>query len=82
MPTVAMDRHPLQGQFGARLVRLRENKHITQRALAEMVGVSPQYLYKVEYGQRRDIGIELLTRLCNALDLSADTLLGLDHVVS
>lgn len=61
--------------FSARLKFLRERKGLTQKELADLVGMSPQGYGKIENGQREP-KLEVLAALPEILDESTDFLLG------
>ncbi len=61
---------------GNRIRELREAKGISGTKLAEMIGISPQYLYDLERGEKR-LNEETIARLTEVLKVSADYLLGL-----
>lgn len=50
------------------LLNARKEKNITQQQLADMVGVSKPTISLMENG-KQNITIELLCRICNALDV-------------
>lgn len=49
--------------FGQKLRELRRSRGITQRELAEAIGVTPAYLSALEHGQRGRPSFELLQRI-------------------
>ena len=53
------------------LPELRRNKFLTQRALAELIGVQPRLISEWERGSWRP-SMENLRRLCEALDVTPD----------
>ena len=61
-------------EFGARLKRLRQNKHLTQQELADQLGVSNKSVSRWEGGGYPDV--TLLAPLAKALGVSTDELLG------
>lgn len=61
-----------------RLGRLRREKGITQAEMAELLGVSQPIVSDYERGELRLHG-ELIVRLAEILDCSADELLGLQE---
>lgn len=79
MATLAGER--MQVGFGARLVAARERRGWSLGDLAQHVQITREYLWKIEHDKRLNIGIEHLTRLCRALNVSADVLLGLDDPI-
>jgi PAS domain S-box-containing protein len=63
--------------FGQRLRELRKAKGLTQRELADKVGVSFTYLSKIENGAMSPPRGKTITALADALDMDADELFGL-----
>jgi transcriptional regulator with XRE-family HTH domain len=63
--------------FGERLRVTRQSKEMTQEALADKVGATSAAISDYESGKRLP-RLDLLTKLSNALDVSADYLLGRD----
>ena len=61
--------------LGARVRTVRRQKTLTQEQLAEQVGISASFLGHIERGTRI-ASIDTLVALCNALDVTADYLLG------
>lgn len=64
-------------EFGKSILCLRQNANMTQEELALRMGVTPQAISKWERGQSLP-DITLFIGLCKALNVSADTLLGLE----
>ena len=62
--------------LSTRLRALRNSLGLTQVALAERVGITQAYLAELEKGAKRP-SIDVLEKLCDALNCSADYLLGL-----
>lgn len=58
-------------QYGARIRRLRQNRGLTQAALAERLGVSTAYLNLLENDRRR-LTPELLIRITRTLSVELD----------
>jgi len=58
-------------QYGARIRRLRQNRGLTQAALAERLGVSTAYLNLIENDRRR-LTPELLIRITRTLNVELD----------
>ena len=67
--------------FSIRLKQTLENKNITQRQLAALVNTSEVTICRYVAGQRKP-GADMLYKLCVALDVSADYLIGTDEAVS
>jgi transcriptional regulator with XRE-family HTH domain len=63
--------------FGTRVLELREQRGWTRRELARRAGLHENHLRKVEMGERMRIEGETIFKLCRALGVSADYLLGL-----
>jgi transcriptional regulator with XRE-family HTH domain len=53
----------------------RKARGLSQQALADMIGIEQQTFQRLEAG-KRDPSVKVLVRLCDALDVSADALLG------
>ena len=64
-------------RFGATVRRLREEQKIGLRTFAQMVGMSPTYLSKVERDQFKPPTEEKVVAIANALDQDPDELLAL-----
>ena len=62
---------PAPVQYGARIRRIRQNRGLTQAALAERLGVSTAYLNLLENDRRR-LTPELLIRLTRTLSVELD----------
>jgi transcriptional regulator with XRE-family HTH domain len=62
-------------RFAVRLKRLREERGLTQAALATKVGMSRAYLARLEMG-RHDPPLSCLRKLAKALQVSVTELLG------
>lgn len=60
---------------GRRIRDGRKERHLTQSALAEIVGISPSYLNLIEH-DKRPIGGALLARIANALGVDVSHLSG------
>jgi len=61
--------------FGERLKQLRIEKNITQRELAEHLGIATNAYQNYEY-DKRDMSIKSLTVLADYFDVSIDYLVG------
>jgi transcriptional regulator with XRE-family HTH domain len=73
MQPVAFD----SAAFGRRLRRTRRDDGLSQEQLADCIGVRQSFLSDLERGVQRDLQVNTLVLLCQALGASADTLLGL-----
>ena len=62
--------------YNDRIRDLRENKKMTQRQIAEVLGICQQVYSKYELGVR-SLPIEHLMKLCKYYHASADWILGL-----
>ena len=65
-------------EFGKSILSLRQNANMTQEELALRMGVTPQAISKWERGQSLP-DLSIFIELCKALNVSADTLLGLEN---
>ena len=59
-----------------RLARMRAGRGMSLRELAERTGLKAQNISRVETGERKHVRSDTLQRLAEALDCSADYLLG------
>ena len=66
---------------GQRLSRLRKERGLTQKELAEKIGVGPTIISDYETGRLMFNG-EMVARLAIALSVSADTILGLKQTTT
>ena len=66
---------PSRTGFGPVFKRLREAKGLTQEALAKRVGVTQEYIAKLETGARRNPTVDTLKRLAKALGVPVTELL-------
>ena len=62
--------------FASRLKDLRKSQGITQKQVAEGIGVAESYYQVYEYGKKEPT-ISKLEKLCRYFNVSADYLLGL-----
>lgn len=58
--------------FGSAMRELRQRKGITQRALAQAIGVTPAYLSALEHGHRGRPTFELLQRIAGYFNIIWD----------
>jgi len=63
------------GRLGEGLKRVRRERNLTQRQLADLAGVTPAAISQAETG-RRGLSLETLVPLCDALGTGLDDLLG------
>lgn len=62
--------------MGKRIQELRKEKKLTQKELAEMIHVSEKYISNIETGNGSNCSLPVFVSIVNALDTSADYLLG------
>ena len=67
----------MKARFTDRLKQSIDNRQLTQRQLAILTGTTEQSISRYIKGKRIP-GADMLYRMCKALDVSADYLLGLD----
>jgi transcriptional regulator with XRE-family HTH domain len=75
-PLPVLDMH----DFSVRLRRIRRMRGLTQEALAGRLAVGQGWISRLESGTMHHVQAASLHRLCLALGVSADYLLGLDSV--
>lgn len=63
----------IEQEIGKRIKELRKQKKIPQEKLAEMIGISPNYLSALERGAY-NIKLDLLVQIIDCLDITADDL--------
>lgn len=63
--------------FGQALRELRRSKDITQRGLAEKVGVDFSYISKIENDRLPPPAADTIVKICSAMEAPPDTLLAL-----
>lgn len=61
-------------EIGSRIKICRKGKKITQERLAELVDVSPHYIYEIERGNKT-MSLNILIRIARALSVSTDYIL-------
>lgn len=64
----------LRKEIGLRVRNIRLNMNITKQKMADMLGISGQYLGMIERGEGT-LSIDKLKILCDITDLSADYIL-------
>lgn len=67
-------RNEINIQMGLQIKKAREEAHLTQEQLAELLGCTPQYISLMENG-RYTISIKMLRVLCSSLNISSDSIL-------
>lgn len=63
---------------GTRIKELRKQRKISGYKMAERLGVSPQYYYELERGEKR-LNQELIKKMADIFGVSTDYLLCLDE---
>ena len=63
----------IEQEIGRRIKEIRKQKQIPQEKLAEMIGISPNYMCALERGAY-NIKLELLVQSIDGLDITADDL--------
>lgn len=61
-------------QVGLRIKQCRRGKNLTQEKFAEMIDVSPHYVYEIERGLKA-MSIHTLHKIVTGLNVSADYIL-------
>lgn len=61
-------------QIGIRIKKIRYSRGLSQEKLAELIDVSPHYIYEIERGTKT-MSLYTLDRLVTTLNISADFLL-------
>jgi len=67
---------PVHQQIGARIAALRKKRRLTQKQLAEAIGISQYLVSNYETG-RLHLSDEMIIRFAKALHSSADIILGI-----
>jgi transcriptional regulator with XRE-family HTH domain len=67
----------MEQTFGQALRELRRSKGISQRDLAEQVGVDFSYISKIENDRLPPPAADTIVKICDALEVSPDSLLAL-----
>ena len=70
----------LPGTVGERIGDLRSRNKLSQRKLAEMIGVAPSQLSRIERGEIQSVSSDILINLSQALGVSTDYILGLTTI--
>ena len=66
-------------RIGSRIRDFRETRGLTQKELAEIIGVQDAVISNWETGRNRP-NVDVLMKLCSALGTSADDLLGINSI--
>jgi len=61
--------------FGEHLKNIRQSKNLTQKQLAELIGISERGIQNYEMGVRKP-NFDIIIKLADALNISTDYLLG------
>lgn len=61
-------------ELGIRIKQCRKSRQLTQEKLAELIDVSPHYIYEIEKGMKC-MSLPTLIDISSALDISTDYLL-------
>jgi transcriptional regulator with XRE-family HTH domain len=67
-------------RFGTRVRDLRKAQGLSQEAFADRCGLDRTYIGSVERGER-NVSLENIERIANALEISISALFELDHAV-
>lgn len=70
----------LPGTPNERIGDLRSGKGLSQKQLAEMIGIAPSQLSRIENGEIKNISSDILIKLAKALYVSTDYILGLTTI--
>jgi transcriptional regulator with XRE-family HTH domain len=65
--------------LGERVLIYRRRQNLTQKALAEAVGVAQNTIARLEQGNITDLRGQVVAKLAQVLKVSSDYLLGLDE---
>ena len=68
-------------EMGQRIKNRRKYLKFTRERLAEMVDISPQFLYEIERGSKA-VSVHTLTRLVKELSISSDYILFGEECIS
>jgi len=63
----------IEQEIGHRIKEIRKQKKIPQEKLAEMIGITPNYMSALERGAY-NIKLDLLVQIIDCLDITADDL--------
>ena len=65
--------------LGERVLIYRRRRNLTQKGLAEAVGIAQNTIARLEQGRITDLGGQVIAKLSKVLKVSADYLLGIDE---
>jgi transcriptional regulator with XRE-family HTH domain len=60
---------PLQG-FGLKVKEARNKAKLSQKELADKVGITHEWVCKIEKGKAKVISITLIDKICDSLDMN------------
>ena len=69
-----LEKTPITKNFGRKLARLRKQKKLSQRKLAEKLDVHPTYISSLERGLRNP-SLKVIDKIASALEISRNVLL-------
>jgi len=69
-----MDKKALSNEFGAALRRIRNDKGMTQDALAEKLEINSPYISRLESGQKHP-SLEMIWKLAKAMGIKASDII-------
>ena len=58
-------------RIGSKIAKLREEKGLTQRDLANLTGVNQSNIWKIETG-KYSVGLDILSKICDQLGKRVD----------
>lgn len=70
-----MDNELQYQALGLKIREVRKSRNLSQEKLSELVGISPNYLSRVETNNGGIISLPTLVKVCNALSVSMDYML-------
>lgn len=70
----------LPGTPNERIGDLRSGMELSQKQLAEIIGIAPSQLSRIENGEIKSISSDILVKLAKALHVSTDYILGLTTI--
>ena len=72
----------MEQKFGTLLKEVRRSKQVSQRELAERVGVDFSYISKIENNRLAPPAADTIVKICEALDVPSEVLLAHSGKVS
>lgn len=61
-------------EIGERIRQIRENRGLSREKFCERIGISPKFLYEIEYG-KKSFSVEILCRISSEYDVSSEWIL-------